>query len=247
MCTLSVIPGDGGYLLGMNRDERIVRGAGLPPEVREVAGAKAIYPTDGNGGTWIGANEYAVALALLNWNDVTSKALSTKKSPSRGVLIPALIGASTLPALQVALADFNLEGILPYRLIGIFPFEQKIGEWRWNSVEMEFVLHPWKARHWFSSSLSHNLAERLRGAACRDAWKEPGAGSTRWLRRLHASHTHAPGAFSICVHRPEVRTLSYSEIDCTSTKLRMEHFTGSPCLAVGDMALRPESMDRFDF
>jgi len=245
MCTLSVIPRDNGYLVGFNRDERITRGAGLPPAVREVAGAKAICPTDGDGGTWIGACEHSVTLALLNWNDVTSQALSTKKSRSRGLLIPALIGSSTLPALQAALGDLNVAGILPFRLVGVFPLEERIGEWRWNSVQIEFVLHRWEARHWFSSSLSDSQAESLRGAACRDAWSQPDAGSPSWLRRLHASHTDPRGEFSMCVHRPEVRTLSYSEIDCTSTKLRMEHSTGSPCLAEGDTAARAGRVPTF--
>jgi Transport and Golgi organisation 2 len=239
MCTLSVIPRDNGYLLGMNRDERIVRAAGLPPEVREVAGAKVIYPTDGEcgtsvsgtsiSGTWIGANEHGVALALLNWNDVASKALGTTKNRTRGVLIPALIGSSAKPALRAALADLKLEGILPFRLVGVFPSEKRIGEWRWNSVQMEFVVHPWEARHWFSSSLSDHQAERLRRAACRNAWSEPDAGSAPWLHRLHASHTDASRAFSLCVHRPEVRTLSYSEIECTSAAIHMKHSVGSPC------------------
>ena len=229
MCTLSVIPRDNSYLLGMNRDERIARGAGLPPEVREVADAKAIYPTDGDGGTWIGANQHAVALALLNRNDVTSEALTTRKSRSRGVLIPALIGSSELPALQAALADLNIEGILPFRLVGVFASERKIGEWRWNSVQLEFVPHRWEARHWFSSSLSDSRAETVRGAACREAWNQPDAGSARWLRRLHASHIAAPAAFSVCVHRPEVRTLSYSEIECAAAAIRMKHSVDHPC------------------
>ena len=229
MCTLSVIPGDNGYLLGMNRDERIARGAGLPPQVREVAGARAIYPTDGEGGTWLGVNEHAVALALLNWTDLSSPALHTKKRRSRGVLIPALIGSRTLSAIQAALANMSIEGILPFRLVGVFPAERKIGEWRWNSVQREFLLHPWEARNWFSSSLWNTLAEHLRGAACRNAWSESDAGSAPWLRRLHASHADASGAFSLCVHRPEVRTLSYSEIDCTSAAIRMKHFVGSLC------------------
>lgn len=229
MCTLSVITRDDGYLLGMNRDERIARGAGLPPEVRVFAGTKAIYPSDGDGGSWIAANECAIALALLNWNDVIAKAVIAKKSRSRGLLIPALIGSCALQELQAALAVRHLVGTLPFRLVGVFPAERKIGEWRWDSVQMEFVLHEWESRHWFSSSLSDSKAERLRGAACRDAWNQPDAGTASWLRRLHASHTEAPGPFSLCVHRPEVRTLSYSEVDCTPAAIRMTHLAGSPC------------------
>ena len=228
MCTLSVITRDDGYLLGMNRDERIARGAGLPPEVRVFAGARAIYPSDGAGGTWLGANDHAIALALLNCNDVTAKAV-TAKSRSRGLLIPALIGSLSLRELQAALVDLNVEGTLPFRLVGVFRSEKKIGEWRWDSVQIEFVLHGWESRHWFSSSLSDSQAESLRGAACRDVWNQPDTGTTPWLRRLHASHAGVPGPFSLCVHRPEVRPLSYSEVDCTSAAIRIRHSVGSPC------------------
>jgi len=62
MCSLSIIPRDNGYLLGMNRHEQTARGAGLPPEVRESCGTKVIYP-GGESGTWIGASEYAITLA----------------------------------------------------------------------------------------------------------------------------------------------------------------------------------------
>src|SRR5215469_4417886 len=245
MCTLSVITRDNGYLVGMNRDERIARGAGLAPEVREFAGMNAIYPSDGDGGTWIGANEYAVALALLNWNDVTSQATTAKKNRSRGLLIPVLVGCRTLQALRTALADLGVEGMLPFRLVGVFPSERKIGEWRWDSVQMGFLLHRWERRHWFSSSLSDNQAETLRGSACQDAWNQADAGSVPWLRRLHASHNDSPGSFSLCLHRPEVRTLSYSEIECTPEMLRMKHFQGSPCLALEDKAVTANRDHRF--
>jgi len=229
MCTLTVIPRDAGYLLGMNRDERIARDSGLPPEVREVAATKAIYPSDSEGGTWIAANEYGIALALLNWNNVTSRAICAKKSRSRGLLIPALVGCSSLIVLHGALVNLNVEGMRPFRLVGVVPSERKIGEWRWDSIQMRFLLRGWEARHWFSSSLSDDQAESLRGAACRDAWNQPNAGSAPWLRRLHASHNAAAGPFSLCVHRPEVRTLSYSEIECTCAAVRMKHSVGSPC------------------
>jgi len=91
---------DGRYLLGMNRDERIARGAGSPPEVRECGGTKAVYPSDGNCGTWIGANDHGMALTLLNWNDVVPGAVGTPVGRSRGSVIPAIIGFA-LPALYL--------------------------------------------------------------------------------------------------------------------------------------------------
>lgn len=229
MCTLSVVTSDNGYLLGMNRDERIARGAGTPPEARELGGTKAIYPSDGAGGTWIGANEHAIALALLNWNDIVPRPTDVSKSRSRGLVIPALISSRALAEFRVALGVLELEDMLPFRLVGVFPPERQICEWRWDSGKMEFLLHGWEVRHWFSSSLSDKQAENLRRAACQAAWEQPDAGSAPWLRRLHASHVGGPGPFSLCVHRSDVRTLSYSEIACTPAVVRMEHFIGSPC------------------
>ena len=47
MCTLTVVIGIDTYLMAMNRDEKIARGAGLPPEIHEFDGTRAIYPSDG--------------------------------------------------------------------------------------------------------------------------------------------------------------------------------------------------------
>jgi hypothetical protein len=229
MCTLSVIPRDNGFLLGMNRDEKIARGAGLPPHVHVVHGTRAVYPGDGDSGTWIGVNEHGSAFALLNWNDAVPASLSTRKTRSRGCLIPRLIGFRVLKEVHGLLADQNLDGTLPFRLVGVFPSEKQIGEWRWNSARLELVQHKWEARHWFSSSLLDLQAEMVRGAACREAWAQKDAASGEWLRRLHSSHTDPTGRLSLCVHRIDVRTLSYSEIECGPFTIRMRHSVGSPC------------------
>jgi hypothetical protein len=229
MCTLTVFPRDNGYRLGMNRDEKIARGAGLPPFVHDVDGTGVIYPSDGDGGTWIGVNEHRSAFALLNWNDAVPASLAAQKTRSRGSLIPRLIGLRVLKEVHCLLADQDLDGVLAFRLVGVFLSEKEIGEWRWNSARLEFVLHRWEARHWFSSSLSDEQAGIVRSAACLAARTQPDAGSAEWLRRLHASHSDLTGRLSLCVHRTDVRTLSYSEIECGPFTIRMRHSVGSPC------------------
>ncbi|MGH9536360.1 MAG: NRDE family protein [Terriglobales bacterium] len=231
MCTLSVITRDDGYLLAMNRDEKIARGAGELPQIHRLRlnGTTAAYPSDGAGGTWIAANEYGVALALLNWNDVVQPEPGTSKVRSRGEIIPILAGAPSLTGLQSAFAAFNLDGIRPFRLVAVVPSERAIAEWGWDSSQLAFQTLSWHSRHWFSSSLTDRQAGILRGAVCRDAQHELDAGSAPWLRRLHASHTGGPGPFSLCVHRDDVKTLSYSEIAVAPERIQMGHFRGSPC------------------
>jgi Transport and Golgi organisation 2 len=242
MCTLTVVARRDTYLMAMNRDEKIARGAGAPAEMHEFDSTKAIYPNDGDGGTWIAANEYGIGLALLNWNDVTPPGAAFKKR-SRGRVIPALIDSRSLSDLQAVFDVSNFKGMMPFRLVGLFPWEQEIWEWRWDSTQLGFQVHEWKSRHWFSSSLSDDRAESLRGLACRDAQHESDVGSVPWLRRLHASHGGRPGPFSLCVHREDVKALSYSEIVVTPGHVQMGHFRGSPCTMA---QIDPVEMERAD-
>src|SRR5450631_3172447 len=107
MCTLTFIPRCDGYDLAMNRDERLNRGAAIPPSRVGANGVEAIYPRDVEGGTWIAANAFGIAFALLNWNDVPCHA---RKENSRGVLIPALISGSATQEVRTAFARLNLKG-----------------------------------------------------------------------------------------------------------------------------------------
>jgi len=224
MCTLSFVPREQGYSLAMNRDERIARGAGLSPEISECDGESATYPGDGAGGTWIAVNQSGITLALLNLNDEGRG----RKTASRGKVIPALIASKSLEDLQRSISRIDLAGMLPFRLIGIFPEERQICEWSWRSEAIALQSLEWKSEHWFSSSLSDQLATERRGAECSRAWKQADAGSTAWLRKLHASHSGELG-FSLCVHRDEVQTLSYTEISYTPARVEMGHMMGSPC------------------
>ena len=228
MCTLTVVTRNDMYLMAMNRDEKIARRTGFPPEIHEFEGAKAIYPSDGGGGTWFATNEYGIALALLNWNDVTPHSMDDK-TRSRGQVIPALIDSRSLSDLYAVFDVSNLKGMMPFRLVGVFPSEQEIWEWRWDSKQLGLRTHVWESRHWFSSSLSDDRAESLRGNTCRDALHESDASSAPWLRRLHASHAGGPGPFGLCVHREDVTTLSYSEIMVTPGHVQIGHFRGNPC------------------
>jgi hypothetical protein len=124
---------------------------------------------------------------------------------------------------------FDLGGIWPFRLVGVIPAEKKILEWGWNSKSLELEHYAWGTRHWFSSSLSDEQASALRGATCQRAWQQEDSGSLPWLRKLHASHANGPGPFSVCVHRENVETLSYTEFECSSRTLECRYFSGSPC------------------
>src|SRR5262245_2209423 len=132
MCTLSFVPTTNGFYTAMNRDELLRREFALPPRLAIVERTRVIYPREQTGGTWIATNEYGITLALLNWN----LAGAFQKQRSRGSIIPQLIGQGSLFATVDKLKSTPLEGILPFRLIGICYRQKLVYEWRWNAVSL---------------------------------------------------------------------------------------------------------------
>lgn len=228
MCTLSFIPTDDGYLAGMNRDELLTRPVARPPETLKSATMRVTYPSEPEGGTWIGSNSSGMLLALLNSNDCSHQA-QLLKNQSRGDLIPQLIWESNLSAVEARLVQMELRGMLPFRLVGIFREELAIAVWHWNGTTTERIDLPWVQQHWFSSSVSDASATKERGAACQEAARLHSTSNRHWLRALHASHIPAPGAFSICVHRDDAATVSYTEVSCQVNFMSMEYLPGYPC------------------
>jgi len=152
------------------------------------------------------------------------------KNAKRGLVIAELIGEPDLAAADSHFHQMNLDGLFPFRLVGIFQSERTITEWHWDGVARRKIEFSWARNHWYSSSLSDSLAEEERRHACQAAAGEPAAGSNGWLRRLHRSHVPRPGPFSVCVHRQDATTVSYTEVQCGGSQIAMDYLDGNPCL-----------------
>jgi hypothetical protein len=219
-------------MVGMNRDEVLIRPLALLPKLFEQRGMEMIYPREHSGGTWIACNGRGNLLALLNWNGGESPYLGEKRK-TRGLVIPKLIGLPDLSTTDSHFQQMNLDGLFPFRLVGVFRSEKVVNEWRWDGTAKQVLRLSWARKHWFSSSLSDPLAEKERGRACEVIAGEPAAGSNGWLRRLHRSHVPGPGPFSVCVHRQDAATVSYIEVRCGGTQISMDYLDGNPCLKNG--------------
>lgn len=229
MCTLSLLPTKDGYAAAMNRDELFSRAAALPPQKFNLNGTEAIYPREPAGGTWIACNGHGNMLALLNWN-VVGAAQIAGKLKSRGEIIPLLIDAPDCLSTEMRFDSLPLEGTFPFRLIGIFRRQREVREWRWDGTRARTKLLPWSRNHWFSSSISDRVAEIERGKMCRFAPQAQDGQEVEWLHTLHRAHGMKPGAFSICMHRPDAATVSYTEVQCIGDLTHMSYQDGSPCL-----------------
>lgn len=229
MCTLTFIPRNEGYLAGMNRDELLTRPTALLPRIHSQDGMEYVCPQEPSGGTWIACNSLGNLLALLNWNEIGVERLGEKRR-TRGLVIPDLIPVKDASSTDGGLDRLSLDGVFPFRLIGVFHDERQLIEWRWDGSRIQRIESAWARKHWFSSSISDNNATENRGRMCEVASLDSAVGSTNWLRNLHRSHEPEPGPYSICVHRPDAATVSYTEVECATARISMSYLSGNPCL-----------------
>lgn len=234
MCTVSFLPNAPGFHVAMNRDEKRTRSVALPPAIVDVGTRRAIFPAESNGGTWIAANDAGVCLALINWHRIERE---PKVSViSRGQVIRKLAGLSSTAEIARELAALPLSKLRPFRLIGFVASEKTITEWRWNLERLTSKQHAWQRQHWFSSGFDERAAERVRADVC--ASSEVGGDDLVALRRLHRSHAPERGPFSICMHRDDAATVSYTEVAVEDRQLTMRYKAGSPCLRAPLLAKR---------
>src|SRR5437762_3744425 len=241
MCTVSFLPSPQGFYLAMNRDEQRGRFSALPPEIVEFENHRVLFPREPTGGTWISANDAGVCLALINWHRITREPNNGVRS--RGEVIRKLAGISASDEISAAVKKLPLRKLRPFRLITIVSAENRVIEWRWNLNRLSVRKHSWESRHWFSSSFDEATAEAERTRACAALPDQSAKRDLKWLRRLHRSHEPERGPFSICMHRPDAATVSYTEVAVSKRRATMRYKSG-PCCSNKAMATKTISLAR---
>jgi Transport and Golgi organisation 2 len=225
MCSVSFLPREEGFVLAMNRDELISRVPALPPRVHCRGDLEVLCPSEPSGGTWIGVNSEGMAFSLLNWHSQPD--CSEEGLVSRGEVVRALLGARGSSAAAAILSELPLGRMNPFRLIAVSLPERSLTEWRSGSGALTSEVHPWKRHHWFSSGFDEGKATKIRQGVCAQF---PGDfEDLATLRKLHATHLPIAGSFSLCMHREDAATVSYTEISVRNHTASMSYFSGSPC------------------
>jgi len=225
MCSVSFLPRDAGFVLAMNRDERLSRGSALPPEALTREGVSMLYPRELSGGTWTGVNSAGMAFALINWHSQPDCACGTPVS--RGEVVRTLLAARSGKQSASLLRQLPLVRMNPFRLMIMSLSERSLVEWRSNGDSLEPLALPWRRHHWFSSGLDEARANEVRREQCA---RVPGDSvDLRVLRKLHRSHAPQAGPFTICMHRSDACTVSYTEINVHSPVASIYYVAGPPC------------------
>jgi hypothetical protein len=226
MCTLTTFISDDSILVGFNRDEQLARQRALPPQRYTDEGVTYLCPVDPvSSGTWIGVNQFGVLLCLLNYYDKTPDVVPGKVYRSRGLLVKMLLRCSSLEHLYKQLALDDLSTTMPFRLVGFslgaIPMQVA---WDGERLEKETLENPV-----VSSSYDVVACRQTRGDAFRSFGLEEGCDNFQSLLRYHASHEPEKGPLSVCVHRPDVETVSFTGIQLRHDGASMVYTDGSPC------------------
>jgi hypothetical protein len=224
MCTVSWSPSADGYTLCFNRDERHTRRPALPPLAREARGVEFIAPLDGDfGGTWLAVNEFGLTLGLLNRYRVTGY-VPPAEPLSRGTLIPELIASRSACAALALLEGRNLERFQPFSLVALEP-RQPARLAAWDGAALTALTHRAPGLILTSSSVTEpEVALARRAAFAALALITPAT-----LATLHASHLPERGRCSICMHRDDAETQSFSAVTVGPEEIAMAHVPDAPC------------------
>ena len=232
MCTVSWLPTPGGYFLCCNRDERFTRAPALPPAIRQEQGVPYIAPLDGDfGGSWLAVNAFGVTLSLLNRYQVEGY-VAPSAPRSRGLLLLDLVALPTESDIIPALRRTDLRRVQPFTLIIVAP-DAPAHVARWNGTQLTPSMTAAPGLLATSSAVSEPEVAESRVA--RFASLAPV--TLEGLEALHRSHLPERGRLSICMHRPDAETQSYSRIGVTRQQVTLSHTASSPCRGAPPVAL----------
>jgi hypothetical protein len=221
VCTASWLIGPDGYDLLFNRDELRTRPIALPPRRGERNGVRYLAPIDRQGGgTWIAANEMGLCLFLLNRRpDREPRA----PQASRGLIPLELIDSAELGEVGRRAAALDLGRYRPFTLGVISPGAPGgppvVFAWTGEALEAVDATPPLVSSSVGDESL---FAERR-------ATYPTGALSVRKLIAYQRSHGSGPSAASVCMHREDAQTVSFSRVRVNAERVRLGYSPGSPC------------------
>jgi hypothetical protein len=217
----------------MNRDEQPTRAPGLPPTIHDGV-VRWIAPIDGQShGTWIGANDQGVTLAILNrWHESPMRA--DGEWISRGLLVTSLLGETTKDRVERRVRDEPLGLYQPFTLAA-FEVGRGARLLAWNGKELSLSQVVETGLVLTSSGFDQERATGDRGDLFR-RWQEfdPTHPTHRTeptpesFEAIHASHIPEKGPLSICMHRPEAGTVSFTRIDVGPETIDVMYVPGPP-------------------
>lgn len=222
MCTASWLISDNGYQVFFNRDELKTRKQAKPPARKEHHNIRYLAPIDSDaGGTWISVNEFGITLCLLN-NYTNSQSLNDAKYLSRGQIISSMAHLGCLSKLVTRLKQVSLTSFKPFNLLMFEPGKDPC-RLAWDGQQQQFYRNTNMPITSSSFKTEEVLKSRLNQLSDKHKCSED------QLIAFHHSHIPEKSARSVCMHRDEASTVSYSRIRVCDKNIIFEYKDGPPC------------------
>jgi transport and Golgi organization protein 2 len=229
MCTVTVVPRRDGYRVACNRDERHDRPPASAPRSRRVAGRMAVFPVDpASGGTWLGVNDAGLVVALLNRHDGRPRDDLRRRAPSRGLIVPAVLGCRRAMDAIDAACRLDLPSFAPFRLLATDGAEVALLTLdSGRPARMQLALT--RPLMFTSSALGDDVVEGPRRQLFERLVLGTGGSWLAGQRRFHRHRWPACPALSVEMQRLDARTVSRSVIDVMAgrTVFRYEPLMGA--------------------
>lgn len=241
MCTVSIIPtrARAGALsrscvrLACNRDESRLRPPALPPRTGVFGNHRAVLPIDPvSEGTWVATNDAGLAMTLMNTYPVPFDRefflANAGRYRSRGALIPSLLRCATLEEAfdrarvleSTAYPDFRLLILDRERFVEICTAGDRLTVSQPRPIDTPVM--------YASSGLGDALVTEPRQRLFDQLFTDDD-----WTAVQDAFHRHRwPDRphLSVCMSRPEARTVSLTIVEIRPEAVRMVYYPEAPDL-----------------
>lgn len=239
MCTVTIVQAGAnlaaGFRMACSRDERHGRAPANPPERRTFNNVKALLPIDpASDGTWVAVNEHGLALTLLNYNLTKPP---TGRDRSRGAVIPTLLSAASVEEALALAGPIERERMMPFRLVACDG--RSVMLWRSTEAIGHAEIKPWAGEPvmFTSSGLGDHLVEPPRRALFERWFGDDATEHAEQQRALHQHRWPGRAHLSICMHRDDARTVSYTTVDVIRDGITMTYHPDRPDQPADDCTL----------
>lgn len=156
MCTVTILPIEGGFILTSNRDEKLLRQKAIPPQEYDFNEIKLYFPKDPKAsGTWI-CSSLEFTLCLLN--GAFEKHISNPPyRKSRGLVLLDFFKFND-PELFSEKYDFS--GIEPFTLVMVNHKTLDLFELLWDEINVNLKSLDLNKKHIWSSATLYNKETR---------------------------------------------------------------------------------------
>lgn len=222
MCTVSWLHVRGGYELFCNRDEKHTRSVAASPRVLSSGQVRYIASLDGDfGGTWLSVNEFGVTVCLLNGAGGSGR-------ESRGKLVLELADSSSTRSVRERLQRMALRRFHSFSLVALEP-GQTATICTWNGHKLTVLTNGEHLMPLVSSSFRPDVVARRRKADLLRRIGDARVLDSQVLDEFHHGTGAEQSAYSVCMHRDDVATVSFSRVSVIRSGIEFAYTPGPPC------------------